>query len=286
MTRGRLAIWLASAMLTALAGRVWAGPQDITRDPKANYSAVRQQQGRVELDADWNESVARRAAKDPDLIRLREYLLARLDAAGDHTDEALVLLELFSTVGDTLAAYQDRIAHEAELDTGGRRHPATVSRERLQALQADIVRVASDDGRQFTLRTEQGGTQVQFGDGKSGGRLPAGVSDVIAAYRRGGGAAPEVRDVATGTMPLPGGAPASWSKGSLSRKTAESIGRHFAERTYRICTIRDRTSRWPTLSVYTVPGEQLHAWLYETAGFPGEREHVVSAEVVVREAAP
>jgi hypothetical protein len=280
MTRRQLVTWSASVTLSALAGHIWAAPQDITNDPKANYSAVRQQQGRVKLDADWNESVARRAAQEPELTRLRAYLLARLEAADDGTEAALALLELFSAVGDTLAAYQDRAANEVELNTARQRRLAAISGERLRALEAEIVRIAGDEGRQFAVRTEEGGTQVRFGDGESGRRLPSGMRDIIATYRGGGGAAVKLGDVGTGKMSLPGGAAAAWTKGSLGRKAAGSICQQFAERTYRICTIRDRASRSPTLSVYTVPGEQLHAWLYETEGFPGEGEVVVSVEAL------
>ena len=123
------------------------------------------------------ERLVRRARTD-----LREW------ADSDEEDLGVALVELLAYVGDTLSAYQDRIANEAYLGSArGRRSTirVEVDGERWHE-RADFAESGPDD-RHFVITQEDGRAVIQFGDGEHGQR-PESDSDVRVRYRSGGGA--------------------------------------------------------------------------------------------------
>jgi hypothetical protein len=115
---------------------------------------------------------------------------ARVHAPQSATDVGLSLIETLAYIGDVLSAEQDQLADEDFLEIS-RTNDEDLVRIRFLTELLPAVFVGLGDERAFivVIGSETGDSTVRFGEGAVGMRPPAGLEDLTATYRRGGGQA-------------------------------------------------------------------------------------------------
>lgn len=107
------------------------------------------------------------------------------------SDPGIALLELLAYLGELLSSYADRIADEAQLDTGRSPRPGRQDRLAIEVdghrwhPVADLADSDADDRHYAVSSRADGASVVEFGDGVHGRRPPPG-SSIGVRYRHAG----------------------------------------------------------------------------------------------------